>query len=117
VKSTSALTVAAGMPGPWSATMIRSCSTVTAMSGARSAFSAASRALSISSLTTTSGHKDAGCPTCLVSSDSVANSLSREVVNVFRSNVLAGRSFIAPSRIAGCPEGAAWREYPFPKFS
>ena len=68
----------AGMPGPLSMMMILSPFTSTEMIGVIPASSQASKPLSISSLTTTSGHSQTSCPVWFTSSRRVQNSISRE---------------------------------------
>ena len=79
-----------GIPGPLSRTSIMLSVTVTSTCGAVSACSAASSALSTSSLTATCGHMLGWCPICAVSSRLVAKSSNREVVKVSGAKIRGG---------------------------
>src|SRR5262245_6577359 len=61
------------------------------ISGAISASSHASSALSVSSLAITSGQSSGACPVCAMSSFSPQNSAARETLNVTRCSVGAAR--------------------------
>jgi hypothetical protein len=72
--------------------------TSTWISGAVPASSASSRALSVSSLRTTSGHLSEGCPICLTNSGSLQKSSSRDVRKVSRCRVCPARDEVGTMR-------------------
>ena len=90
------LTVAAGMPGPLSATVSVPflLSMVIVSVGLTLASSQASSALSAASLRKTSGHAGSGCPVCTCSSFAEVNSSCRDVTKVARCSVVALRVLI-----------------------
>jgi hypothetical protein len=78
--------VVAGMPKPLSLIAIDPRSTVMEITGAISASSQASIALSVSSLSTTNAHSDTSWPVWFTSSRRVQNSVSRDTVKGTRVN-------------------------------
>src|SRR5689334_16371577 len=78
----------AGKPGPLSAMTIVLSFTAIEITGATSASSQASSALSTNSLSTTSDHCQTSCPVWFTNSRRVQNSISRETVNGTRVSFL-----------------------------
>ena len=91
VKSHRSATVAGVIPAPLSLTVTNVISSsvrvAMSMTGALPAVSAASSALSSSSLTTTCPNASAGCPVCACSARSSRNSAARGVENTVRFTV------------------------------